>query len=158
MSAQIAIRPATADDFEALAEIHATAIRRLAAAHYEEDEIERWAGRWDREKFLDRFESADWLVAEVEGEPVGFGQLDPERTEIVSVYVHPERGRRGVGRRLVGALEERARERGWDVIELDASLNAVRFYAQLGYERVEDRIHEPMGIPCVRMRKDLGER
>lgn len=155
MTAEIGIRSAVPDDFIAIDEIHATAIRRLARGHYDADEIEAWSRGGDRERFVERLDSSDVVVAEVEGEPVGFGRLDPERPEIVAVYVHPERGRRGVGRRLVAALEERARDRGRDEIELDASLNAVGFYVRLGYERLRERTHPELEIPCVRMRKDL---
>lgn len=155
MSEAVSIRDAKPEDFEAIDEIHTVAVQRLARGHYTPAEIEAWSRRGNRERYLARLESSDILVAEIDGEPVGFGQLDPERSEIVAVYVDPERGRRGVGRRLVAELEEKASERGWDELELDASLNAVRFYARLGYERLGEKVHEPIGIPCVRMRKRL---
>ena len=58
-------------------------------------------------------------IAELDGEPAGFAYLSPWRPREAyrrsvegSVYVHPDRHRRGIGRALLTDLIERARSLG----------------------------------------------
>ena len=55
---------------------------------------------------------------------------------MLRVRAHPARRRRGIGRALVGELEERAREAGFVGMHLETATNqpaAVAFYQALGY-------------------------
>lgn len=63
------------------------------------------------------------LVAEIDGEVVGFGSLSPYRdrpayatTVEDSVYVAPDQQGRGVGRDLLAALVETARDHGFHTV------------------------------------------
>ncbi|MBB6172986.1 GNAT superfamily N-acetyltransferase [Nocardiopsis mwathae] len=84
------------------------------------------------------------LAAEAEtGETVGCGglrRLDPATFEIKRMYVVPEwRGRR-IGRELVRALEDAARQRGAARVRLetgDKQPEAMRLYETCGYHRIE---------------------
>lgn len=58
------------------------------------------------------------------------------------------------GRKLMGAVEDRARERGFDTARLHAQTAVEGFYERLGYERVGDEFDEA-GIPHVEMQKPL---
>ena len=72
--------------------------------------------------------------------------------------MRPARGGRGGGGRLLRLLEEEARTRGARCLVVDASLNAVAFYAARGFLRVADAEHtfrNGVSIPCVRMRVAL---
>jgi predicted GNAT family N-acyltransferase len=62
--------------------------------------------------------------------------------------------RRGVGARLLAALEERARAEGLAVVELHAQVHAQAFYARHGYAP-EGAPFEEAGIAHVVMRKRL---
>ncbi|WP_149828271.1 helix-turn-helix domain-containing GNAT family N-acetyltransferase [Streptomyces tailanensis] len=82
------------------------------------------------------------LVAYEEGRPVACGALrtlEPGVGEIKHVWVHPEARRLGLARRLLDALEQRAAERGFDVVRLDthASLTeAQAMYRACGYTEI----------------------
>jgi GNAT superfamily N-acetyltransferase len=85
------------------------------------------------------------LVAEAGGEVVGVCQLIIFRhlqakgglcAEVESVHVHPRLRGQGIGRLLMGAAIERARELGCYRIQLtsnDARPDAHRFYEALGF-------------------------
>ena len=103
------------------------------------------------------------IVAERDGRIAGFGALVVAERELRACYVHPEAGRRGVGRALVAELESRARAAGLKALELDASLNAEAFYRALGYRTLRHGIHllhragRDIPMPCAKMRKALRQ-
>lgn len=153
------IRPPLAEDAEGLA----LAARDLAE-QYAALEPDRFSVP-DRGAQISHFrealarpsrEDVIWLVAEVDGEAVGEAiaelhepvpnatvqpQLDVRRRRVYLGYLAVQarcRGR-GVGGRLLDAVEEWAREQGAELIATDTNLRsnvgAVEFYERHGYER-----------------------
>lgn len=57
--------------------------------------------------------------------------------EIFAVFVSPSRQGLGIGRMVMDALEQRAREHGLDRVRLDASLPSTGFYVNRGYRLLE---------------------
>lgn len=53
---------------------------------------------------------------------------------IEDFYVRPEVRRRGVGRALLGAMEDLCKERGVSYVEVQTDGEAASFYEALGYE------------------------
>jgi GNAT superfamily N-acetyltransferase len=97
----------------------------------------------------------DFLVARLDGEPVGCGGLrglSPGVGEIKRMYVAPSVRRTGVGRLLLAALEEAARELGWTALRLETGLRqpeAIALYEVAGYGRIADYGHwagEPLTV------------
>ena len=82
------------------------------------------------------------LVAYRDGVPVGCAGLlaaEPPIGELTKVYVRPEARRSGVGRRLLAAVEEVARERGVTRLRLDTRTDleeARALYAAAGFREV----------------------
>jgi GNAT superfamily N-acetyltransferase len=130
------IRPGTPDDAEAVARVHvqtwqaayahALPRERLAALSVEE-RAEMWRGQPP-------------LVAEIDGEIVGFASVGPSRDEdageLYAIYVHPDKWGTGVGRALIEAGEERLRELGHEhalLWVLDDNPRARRFYEVAGW-------------------------
>lgn len=86
------------------------------------------------------------LVAEIDGQVVGVCQLIVFRhlqtrggrcAELESVHVHPDHRGRGIGKVLVRAAVQRARELGCYRVQLtsnNARPDAHRFYERLGFE------------------------
>jgi len=79
-------------------------------------------------------------VALADDRPVGFAHvevLEPGAAHLEEIDVHPEHGRRGLGRRLVMAICEWARTAGYQSITLttfrDIPFN-MPFYERLGFE------------------------
>jgi len=86
------------------------------------------------------------------------GDVDPSRdpARIRAMFVHPDYGRRGIGRLILETSENHAREIGFTHFELMATLPGVPLYETCGYERIEEVTLElPDGtkLNCVRMVK-----
>jgi len=92
-----------------------------------------------------------YVVAEVNGRPAAFGVIHfegdpmwerPERVPLVmDLYVAPNLRRKGIGSRLLKALEQSARERGFSCVylqvEADRNPKAVELYQKLGYQPLQ---------------------
>jgi putative acetyltransferase len=89
---------------------------------FAEQEIRRLAG--SREFFV--YEQRDGRLA---------GVIGLEGTGVYDFFVAPDRQGQGVGRALLGFVEELARRRGIEELHLSSSLTAVGFYERLGYRR-----------------------
>jgi GNAT superfamily N-acetyltransferase len=85
-----------------------------------------------------------FLVVYEEGKPVAGGGIKRDEdgvAEIKRMYVAPGARRRGLGRRLLDALEEEARSLGYARIRLDTGARqpeARAMYERAGYHAVDD--------------------
>ena len=85
-----------------------------------------------------------FLVIYAGGKPVAGGGLkrdDDGVAEIKRMYVVPEARRQGLGRRLLEALEDRARELGYARIRLDTGArqpHAQAMYERAGYHPIDN--------------------
>ena len=131
----LTVRRAVQEDREAVWRVHVRAVRETCAGHYPPEVISAWAGRLRPEKYEEAIRGGEFFVAEEGGAVVGFAELDRAGGEVAGLYVSPDAGRRGVGRTLLAALEERARAFGLGSLRLTSSLNAVAFYERAGFRR-----------------------
>lgn len=85
-----------------------------------------------------------FLLAEVDGAPVACGgvrTLAPRLGEVKRMYVVPSARRRGIARRILGDLEQVARELGHERVRLDTNAvqpEAVALYHACGYAEIAD--------------------
>ena len=152
------IRRARQEDCQSIGSVHTAAVRGIRTAQYTPEEIQAWAVPRKSESYEESIRSKEFFVAEEGGVIVGFGVLNQESAEVEAVYVSPRAGRRGIGLEVLRKLEERARAHRLGVLRLNASLNAVPFYAKAGYvaqERSRYRLTTGVEIACVPMVKAL---
>ena len=87
--------------------------------------------------------------------------LDPatEAAHIRAMYVRPDRTRRGLGRQILEASEEAARQVGFARMDLVATLPGIPLYRAFGYEptaEIEDVVlADGVLLPCQAMTKRL---
>jgi putative acetyltransferase len=128
-----ALRPFLAEDTPVLAAIFAAAIEELTGDDYSEAQRQAWAGAADdEEQFGKRLASELTLIATLQNSPVGFAALKG-KDHIDMLYVHPSVVGQGVGSMLCDALEKLAGGRGAKALSVDASDNALEFFAKRGY-------------------------
>jgi putative acetyltransferase len=83
-----------------------------------------------------------FLIAWLDGQPVGSGTLRPMElgvAEVKRMYVEPAARGRGVSRRLLAELERAAAGMGYTTVRLETGLRqsaAIRLYDTSGYYRI----------------------
>lgn len=103
--------------------------------------------------------TGDFLVVRGDGEPLGCGAvrvLEPGIAELKHMWLSPRLRGRGLGRRLLAALEEAARELGCTVVRLDTSVylpEAVALYRSVGYHEIPRYNDNP--LCAIWMERDL---
>jgi len=152
------IRRATPDDASALVSLHRESIMELCAAAYSEEELVAWTTGVDSTIYEAPMEAGNVVVA-VENETIAaLGVFDPSESLINALYVAPDAVRRGIGRGLMTAIEARLVGAGVDEARLNATLNAVPFYAALGYSALgltTNRLPSGVELSCMAMTKRL---
>lgn len=144
------LTPSSSDDDSVLRDFEPEdqqAVRGLVLAGMRE----RWGDAFDpsRNRDVDDVQAnylergGDVIVIETAGEVVATGALLPEAGgagRIVRVAVHRRYRRRGLARRLVKALVERARQHGMDTVLVATDtpwVSAVALYQSCGFDVVE---------------------
>lgn len=94
------------------------------------------------------------LATTGDGTPIGCARLLPDG-HIGRMAVVPAWRGRGVGRALLAAAIDVARERGHSILRLSAQTHAAGFYVEAGFEAVGSE-YEEAGIPHVSMQKSFG--
>jgi putative acetyltransferase len=83
-----------------------------------------------------------FLIAWLDGQPVGSGALrpmEPGVAEVKRMYVEPAARGRGISRRMLAELERAAAGMGYTTVRLETGLRqtvAVRLYDSAGYRRI----------------------
>ena len=91
--------------------------------------------------------SGTFLVAYEHDRAVACGGLKtvgPGVAEVKRMYVVPEARRRGIGRALLAALEERARSMGFRSVRLDCERHNWPLYRAAGYVEIDDYNDNPL--------------
>jgi ribosomal protein S18 acetylase RimI-like enzyme len=159
------IRPATAEEAEAVARVHLETWRVAYAHVFPREALEDLsAERIARRAELHR--RAPPVVADRNGEIVGFVSVGPAgeddaEGELYAIYVLPTHWGTGVGRALLQAGEERLRELGHSVAVLwvlEDNPRARRFYEAAGWK--QDGRRRPIEVfgvtvPEIRYAKTL---
>jgi GNAT superfamily N-acetyltransferase len=157
------LRPARLGDALAIASLHHAAVHALRGGPYSDEVLRRWApsvtiARAEQLFLATQAEGGITLVADAGDEVLGFAVAMPGAGAIDACYVAPAAAGYGVGRTLIGAFEDEARDAGLSALDVRAPLNATGFYSKLGYEATRAATFgfgDGVEMPVVLMRKRL---
>ncbi|MCH2534877.1 MAG: GNAT family N-acetyltransferase [Bdellovibrionales bacterium] len=154
------IRLARPEDAKQILEAHYDAVHVLGAKEYPQEILDRWdiGVTPERVRVMERNIKSDDEIynhAEVDGKVVGFSVVVPKNNELRAVYVHSEFGGKGLGRKLLEAVEHEAKRLDVPYLYLHSSLNAKDFYLNNGYSIMHPGTHHwgNVKMPCEVMRK-----
>jgi GNAT superfamily N-acetyltransferase len=135
------LRPACADDIETLFEIRCS----VRENHLDREQLA--ARGISADALRDMIRSPDWLclIAEREGEALGFCMAQRARGEVFALFLRPQAEGQGIGRQLMQAAEADLFAAGHDTLSLatgdDPTLRAYGFYRELGWQPGEPAPH-----------------
>ncbi len=132
-SDDVALRRAHPGDAAGIYALSLRALHQSAASFYTHAQLHAWASlrtlacheQMVRETFL--------LVAEDDGQLLGFANLEPERGLVDQLFVDPSAGGRGVATRLLAALEQHAISVGLLRLDSHASKRAIGVFERCGF-------------------------
>lgn len=163
------IRPIGPDDLADVRSLQATSFRLLAAQSFSEEELSAFTAHVYSFGYTEALSEAirrrQLLGAWFGGELVGTagwmaGDGNASTARIRWVYVRPLFTGVGLGTKLVEAAEAGARQAGFRVLSVEATLNSVEFFAGLGYEISSHGVRAlapSQSLPVAFMRKLLGD-
>jgi GNAT superfamily N-acetyltransferase len=129
----IAIRGFEPRDAEAVSALIQRTMRESNSHDYSLDRLQPLIDYFSPEKVRRLGQERVCLVAEADRQLIGTAALDG--AELATFFVLPEHQGKGIGRRLLAAIEELARMQGITHITVDSSLTGTAFYARMGYLR-----------------------
>jgi len=143
---KIDIRRATPDEASDL-----TSIAHAAKRHW--GYPEKWIQHWCKDLTLtsDFVANNEVYVAIVDGMIAGCGALvvSDSLAELEHMWIDPQQMGSGLGRALFEHVKERARQLGFNELELSADPNAEGFYERMGAKRIGDVQADVDGQPRV---------
>lgn len=155
----LTLRPATLADIDPMWALRTRAIRHSCPGHYPAHVIGPWSAAPVPRSYPALVQAGGAVIAQEQGAMLGYAILDLLTGEVDAVFVDPEAGGRGIGKTLLAALEQMARERGFARLVLSASLNAVAFYRAAGFVALRDAAYAHscgVALDCVEMEKHLA--
>lgn len=144
---------ATSDDYASMSKVIIACLQKVNSRDYPADVIDGLVQRHTPENLEVNLSEKYALVLKRRGEVVATGALNG--SEIVTVFVKPELHGRGIGRKIMQALEKRALELGYESVEIHSSITAVEFYEKQGYQHL-DKVNRHVGGESFHMHKYLN--
>lgn len=151
MGSPVALRPARLDDAEAIRQIYNVEVTTSTVTF---DIVPRTLD--DQRRYLtDRSGAHAVIVAEDDGEVVGYGALSPWRAKAAystsvedSVYVHHRHQGRGIGKTLLAELARVGTAHGFHAV----------FARIVGGHEASIRVHQALGFEIVGTEREVGRK
>ena len=131
------IRPATIEDYDAIAKLFRHTILKVNIRHYTSDQVRIWSDRVkDKSRWLRKISDQHFLLVEEGNELLGMGSITPDGYLDMMYVAHTHQGK-GIARLLMSRLETFAREQGVNLIRSDVSITARSFFERMGFKVVK---------------------
>lgn len=146
------IRKYRPEDGAELASLFYATVHSVNKADYSPEQLEVWAPRnieW--QEWCRPFDNSFTLVAEQEGEILGFGNLLPGGM-LDRLYVKAENQGKGVATALADGLEQEAKNQQQSQVTVDASITAKKFFLHRGYETLRKNTVIRQGVALINYR------
>ena len=156
MKAGVTVRRYRPSDLDAAIAIYQSAIRDVASRDYDPVQVAGWFAVDRKEWEPWRLRCPTW-IAEVDGVPAGFSDLEPDG-HLDMMFVHGRFQGRGVATALLNEVEFLARRLCLGRIFTEASITARPFFARRGFTVIAPQVLEFDGVTFknFRMEKLLG--
>jgi putative acetyltransferase len=151
----VTLRSYRPDDAPALLALFRDTVHRVNSRDYSPAQVAAWASDdIDTTRWFGRFSGRFVPVAEEDGRPVGFAELEPDG-HVDRVYVSADHQGRGIGRLLLSAVVAEARRVGLVRLFTEASITARPFFEARGFTVLAPQVVNLRGVEFVNYRMEL---
>jgi len=157
MKPMVRIRRFRMGEEAALFGVFYSAVHRVARQDYTDQQVNAWApSDLDQALWASHIRGLNPFVAEMEGGPVGYADLQPGG-EIDHFFVSGFRPREGIGHRLMVRIDQQAEALGLRELHAEVSRTAQPFFAKYGFSVIEHNVRTVRGVALCNalMRKRL---
>jgi putative acetyltransferase len=148
------LRPYTTADAPALMALFRDTIRRVNVRDYTEEQVRAWApDDIEPVRWTSRFEGRFVVVAEADGRPVGFAELEADG-HIDRFYVLADHQGIGVGRAMIEAVIAEGWRLGLPRLFTEASITARPFFERFGFVVLAEQTVTVRGVALTNYRME----
>lgn len=151
------LREYKSNDCDMLAQLFYNTVHKVNSKHYSKEQLDVWAtGNVDISPWDISFSEHNTIIAEKDGEIVGFGDMD-DNGYLDRLYIHNDHQRQGIATVIVNRLEQQAILHGISHFTTHASITAIPFFENRGYHAIRENKVVRSGIVLTNfvMEKDL---
>lgn len=150
------VRQAVPEEAETLWEIRNQAIRYGCREIYAAETIRNWTPDTMPDGYRQAVTANPFFVIEgAQGQPVATGYLDLATGSVEAIFTRPECNGQGLAGRIIAAIKQEARERGYTELTLASTPNAVGFYQRQGFSVIKESLYPSAlaqtSLRCVEM-------
>jgi putative acetyltransferase len=142
-----------------LFEVYYSAIHLIARNDYSEEQLNAWAPLdLDRNLWVDRINGINPFVAEIDGKPVGYADIQ-QNGYIDHFFVSGHHSRQGIGKALMQVIHSEANQLNTTELTANVSQTAQPFFERFGFVVIERKRPIIRGIELQNalMRKELKD-
>ena len=149
----IIIKQLKKSDAKAASHVIIRCLKEINSQFYPKRVIRKMEKLYTPEHIINFAKDRLFLVAEDSNEEI-IGTATISENMFGSVFISPDHQRKGIGAKIMLALEELVKLQGKDEVILHASINAVQFYEKQGYKEIK-RVEDEKFGNSIEMRKQL---
>ena len=155
---EIICRSAVAEDYNQIVTMCKSSMVATYGGFLDEEAMRPWAEGIETDNYVRKMLS-EMIVAEENGKIVGVVCINND--EIDLLWIHIERRRNGIGKKLMEKAEVALSERDYKEAKLECAepnTPAMKFYRKLGWNERGKFLDEMSGVNKVIMQKDIDPR
>ena len=139
------IRTYTANDCNEIIALFFNTVHAINKNDYSTQQLNAWAtGKVNKLEWHNSFLEHYTIVAEINGQIVGFGDLD--NSYLDRLYVHKDYQHQGIASAITDSLEQYGRQTHHIEITTHASITAKPFFEKRGYHTLKEQQVERNGV------------
>jgi putative acetyltransferase len=143
------LRTATLSDLPELQELFVNTIKNTCKQDYNEAQIKAWvSGIKKKDRWEVMIERQFVIIAEKEGEIIGFGSLDGG-DYLDFLYVHHDYIGRGIATTIFIELQKKSNRLGHLLMRSDVSITARPFFEKMGFKVVRKNVNIIDGVEII---------
>ncbi len=147
------IRQATAEDAQAIHDLHTRSVRTICSGVYPSEIIDGWLEGRSPDGYTGIARGEMYLI-EMDDQIAAWSHV--RATGLVALFVDPDYTGQGLGRRLMEHADRLVQSFGNQITTIGATFNAVGFYEKFGFvETGRDTIQKGnVSVPMVHMMRE----